>query len=814
MKRGWLKGVLLWALLAGSLLAQQGPTPQPTATAGATPVVSPSPVVMPFPVADIATHLDSSQSTMDEVQTRLQGDTITVDVEGPLNDLSQVLERRSQELKTRLEQHPSLADLGEMERDFTDLGSALPAWKRQLNQRNRELEGDIEKVHSLELSWQATLDSEASASLPAELLDRIRATLQQLTIVGGRASRSQAKLLVLLTRLSLVDSKIQATKDSLVQTRKHRVEKFLDYDAGPIWNADFSNLRAGRFSRETLASLRTQVQALADYFKAERDRFVLHLLCVGVLFGLLRWARHRVKPWAEQEPTLKDPADVFNTPLATALLLSVILNGWFYPQPPPLLEALLAAATLLPAVAVLRRLLARDLHPTLYVLVLFFSIDQLRTITAPQPVLTRLIFSAEVAAVCLYLLLRIRSYRKVPHDSLVQRARVVALAIFSFSLGAAVLGFVGLAYTTGEAALRSTYLAVFLSSTVRIAEGIVMLTMRTPPLSLLESVRSHRQRYCDWLHRLIRYGVALIWVFESLGFLGVRQTVEEFLASALSESWHIGAVRITLGGALGLGLSLWLPFHLSRFVRFVLEQDVYPRIRVSRGATYTLSTVIHYLLLIGGGLFGLAALGIDMTQFTIVASALGVGIGFGLQSIVNNFVSGLILLFERPVEVGHVIEVGNLLGTLQRVGLRASVVRTVEGSDIIIPNGELLSTRVTNWTLADRWRLLRIPASAEYGSSADQVMEILLRVGRSHPRVQLKPEPEVLFLRMGDSSLDFELRVWTADFERWLTTQSDLVKGIYQALNEAGIVIPFPQRTLHLETWPAGAPPASPETPP
>ena len=812
MKLRWtpiLIGLILWHCA----WAQDPPTPMATAspTASAVPGVTASDIpAAAFAIGDIAAKLDTTQSAIDEVNSALASDTTLVDVDKPLSALSMEVTQRSLALSQRLSGNLSLGELRDLEREWADRAASLPDWKRRLNQRNQELGAEIDRLATLYDSWSATLVADDSKQLPTELLDRIRETVTQLDTVRNRATRSQASLLVMLTRLSSVDAKVQETLAQLSQARQEQVGKILVHDAEPLWRADLSKLRITSLSRDTLASLQAQWRTLSDYATHNGERFLEHFLCLGLIYFGLRWARTRVTPWAEQEPTLQRPADIFNTPLATGILLTVLLGGWFYPQPPAVLQAMLAAAALFPAVAVLKRLLGQHLHSTLYMLILLFVVDQVRAITAPQVLLSRLIFTAEIVVVLVYLLYRIVHYRNL--ELFAQRGRLLVTALFGFSLVADILGFLGLAYTTGDAALHCTYLAVFLYSMVQISYGLIMLCLRTPPLSLLASVKGHEESYCIRLHRWVRYLALLFWTLRSLDYLGIRQSVLDTLSGSLGWGLHVGAVHMTLGGVLGLALALAIPYQLSRFLRFALEQDVYPRLQVSRGATYTLSTVIHYLLLVSGALFGMAAVGIDMTQFTIVASALGVGIGFGLQNIVNNFVSGMILLFERPVEVGHVVDVSGQLGRLTRIGLRASVIRTADGSEVIIPNGELLSTRVTNWTLTDQRRLLRVKVGVDYGSKVSQVKEVLQTMAAAHPRIQKEPAPEAIFLDLGESSLDFELRAWTADFDCWVQTRSDLVTGVYESLTEAGIGIPFPQRTLHLENYPP-APPAPREEP-
>ena len=176
------------------------------------------------------------------------------------------------------------------------------------------------------------------------------------------------------------------------------------------------------------------------------------------------------------------------------------------------------------------------------------------------------------------------------------------------------------------------------------------------------------------------------------------------------------------------------------------------------------------------------------------------GIGFGLQAIVNNFVSGLILLFERPIKVGDMIEVGTDIGEVKELGLRATTVQTFDNAEIVIPNSQLITGSVMNWTLAEKKVRVRVPVGVSYGSDISKVLEILLTCANENPLVLSTPKPVALFLAFGASSLDFELRAWIADFNDKLSTLSELNQDIEYEFSLAGIEIPFPQRDLHLRS--------------
>jgi small-conductance mechanosensitive channel len=235
-------------------------------------------------------------------------------------------------------------------------------------------------------------------------------------------------------------------------------------------------------------------------------------------------------------------------------------------------------------------------------------------------------------------------------------------------------------------------------------------------------------------------------------------------------------------------------------VRALLEDEVFPRVTLPRGVPNALAAASRYAILLLGFLFAVAAAGAELSRFAVLAGAFGVGIGFGLQNVVNNFISGLILLFERPVQVGDHVELGGVLGEVRRIGIRSSTIRTFQGAEVIVPNGNLIADALTNWTLSDERRRIELPVGVAYGTDPERVLALLREVALANPQVLHDPEPLALFLGFGASSLDFELRAWVGELDTFLVTKSALAVAVYRALGEAGIEIPFPQQDLHLRS--------------
>ncbi len=261
----------------------------------------------------------------------------------------------------------------------------------------------------------------------------------------------------------------------------------------------------------------------------------------------------------------------------------------------------------------------------------------------------------------------------------------------------------------------------------------------------------------------------------------------------------IGALSIDPGDLLIFGFIIWLSMRIATFVQFILNVDLLPRMDLPRGVPQTISRLTRYMVIAVGAVIASAAAGFDISKVTIVIGALGVGVGFGLQNIVNNFVSGLILLFERPIRVGDTLDIEATGGVVEKIGMRASVVSTWDGAEIIVPNAQLISEAVTNWTLNHDRRRMVIPVGVAYGTDPLKAAELIVGVAKDNKDVDAHPDPACLFVGFGDSSLDFQLRAWTAE-SKFTSVASNLRFAIATKLDEAGIEIPFPQRDLHLRT--------------
>ena len=264
---------------------------------------------------------------------------------------------------------------------------------------------------------------------------------------------------------------------------------------------------------------------------------------------------------------------------------------------------------------------------------------------------------------------------------------------------------------------------------------------------------------------------------------------------------NLGESKLTIGLLLTLIFSFIALFVISEWLRRLLVNKILKRYDITTGTRQSIGTMVKYILILAGIFSILQTNGIDLSAFGVLAGAIGVGIGFGLQNVTNNFISGLIILFEQPIKVGDRIEVGDVTGDVIKISARSTMIVTNDNITIIVPNSQFIDSQVINWSHSDRMVRFNFPVGISYKENPQRVKEILLDVAKKNPGVLNTPETDVLFSDYGDNSINFTLRVWTSEYiNRPNVLKSQLYYEVFKRFGEEGIEIPFPQRDLHLKS--------------
>lgn len=283
--------------------------------------------------------------------------------------------------------------------------------------------------------------------------------------------------------------------------------------------------------------------------------------------------------------------------------------------------------------------------------------------------------------------------------------------------------------------------------------------------------------------------------FEILPLL---QRIRDMFTATL---FNIGSTSINTVSLFMLIVLIFLLFFLSGKLKNIISDRILAKYDFDIGIRQSIGTIIKYIFLIVGLLVIIQSIGINLSSLTILAGALGVGIGFGLQNITNNFISGIIILFERPIKIGDRIQVADINGDVVSISARSTNIVTNDNISVIVPNSEFISSTVINWSHTDRNVRFRFPVGVSYKENPEVVRKLLMEVAGKHEGVLNNPEPDVLFDKFGESSLDFILAVWTSDYiNRPTVLKSQLYYSIFEKFKEHGIEIPFPQQDIHVKS--------------
>jgi small-conductance mechanosensitive channel len=300
--------------------------------------------------------------------------------------------------------------------------------------------------------------------------------------------------------------------------------------------------------------------------------------------------------------------------------------------------------------------------------------------------------------------------------------------------------------------------------------------------------------------KIIRSIMTIIAAIIFLRLIDLLDYVFNFVEGILSKTYNIGDLTFTIGAFVSFVLILIGSFIITRLVTFTFgESDkLFNIIKLPKGIPAAISLIVRYFIFAFGVTLALSSLGIDLSKFNLMAGALGLGIGFGLQTVVSNFISGLILVFERPILPGDTVEFGNLMGTVNKIGVRSSNISTFDGAEVVVPNNNLISNNLINWTLSDSIKRIEINIGATYDADPNKVIQLLGEAALSCEKVLKTPHPLPLLNDFGSSSLNFKLRFWVP-VENGLSAKSDVSIAIYNKFKENNIEIPFPQQDISIK---------------
>jgi len=768
---------LLWLALAAArpALAQDAASPIPPAEIASRTAE----------VAALLANVDNLSAPGPEMQV----------IEQELPEMSKRLQERWQRLPRRLASEPSAPALQGLAVVWQRLRTELNGWSEMLEPQGTTLQRELKRLSDLDETWARSLKEIQTGQIPPQLIAEINGMRDAIHSARARVNSRLAEVLVLEYRISVEQRRADQALAMIAQARTELFSRLGVRNALPLWSPELWAKAQGQFVTGFRGAGVRWWNAVAGEWEDQAKRVVLHVLGFLLLLALLLQARRQVSRWNASDRRA-GVNWMLQRPASAALALAIFASPWVYPTHSFALFATSRFVSIFPATRLLLALIPAGLSRALYAFGVVLALDAVRPMLFPARDLEQLLLLVNLLAGGLLVGWMWLAARRAapgteprpadggpPDGPLALILAVTFLAAFV----AGMAGYLQLTRLLATAAVQSAYAWLAVRVVVWLLLLLVAYLLWARPLGVLASVQRNRA-YVEK-----RAGLALTWIgfiawlFVPLSAVTVSGDVFAFAGAVLNAGFGWGTIQISVGDVLLFGATAWAAFALSSAVRAMLEGDVFPRVRLAEGVPLALANLAHYAILLVGFVVALMFLGVDLTKVTILVGAFGVGVGFGLQTIVNNFVSGLILLFERPIREGDVVQVGDIQGEVRHIGIRASTVRTWRGADVFIPNAQLVTEKVTNWTYTDRRLRIDLRITAAAGNDPGRVKELVCATARSHPDVLREPPPAAFSIGFGDSGLTFDLRVWTNRFERSDAIRSELAEAVSAALTEAKI---------------------------
>lgn len=794
--------------------AGQDPAPAPTngngATSGETPngtnVQPPAPE--PISAANITSQSAEVDVQLQRIEANVQPSPTVAKLAIDFSKQAQTVAQLRSDLAALQVDSVTARQLEEQRREWNQLAEQLNRWLQRADERWKILQQTREELRSIRQRWALTRDAAPDEELPAELMQRVEQILARVESLEAENRPRIDELAEVIQRLT--DAR-QTANDALKQLsdlNEQLNNRLLRQDSPPLWRTQQADwLRLDDTTRQAANKWRSHISAFV------LDNWIGLLVQLLIFLGLTAaalGAQRAGRSWPEDQPELARARFLLSRPLALAMAFTILAGVFIYGTVPAAVRDVFYLLLLLPMLRLAAGLGSRTERVAFYGLLALSALYQIVPLSPEGSLLLRAtLLLVDLAAVAIvgYVIW----WGRAREGHALTWSRGASVTIFAVvwlllvtALVSNVLGWVILAHFLSEGTLLTCQGALLAILFVRAAAGLLPAIVRQGPGRALLSARLHPQIY-------ERAGVGLLgllllvqWSQATLRRFRLTTTVWDQVEAVLATPLSWAEMELTVGGVLKAIAILLGTFVVQRVLSFLLREELFPRLHMRTSSTAIFATLLKYVIVAAGlGMAG-SALGFTGTQLTVLFGALGVGIGFGLQNIVSNFVSGLILLFEQPIKIGDIVELGGVWGTVRRIGVRATVVQTLEGSDIVVPNADLISKEVKNWTLSGAAARVEVLIGTAYGSDPREVLRIVLRVAREHEHVSAEPEPLAMLYGFGDSALNFRLLCWTTIDMRAVVI-SELHIGVYEALAEADIEIPFPQRDLHVRSASASA---------
>ncbi|MFT6322628.1 MAG: small-conductance mechanosensitive channel [Halieaceae bacterium] len=692
---------------------------------------------------------------------------------------------------------------------WIDFKSKLKAIQETLNKRNQEVNNINEELILERKRWMNTkriLEQNTESEDVFSSLDTMIVTLNSLIDYSHTRLDSLFRIEKKITELILI---VDEASSEIVRFERQKQKDYFVLDSAPIWEvfkSDSSPMDTAAIPMSVIQpnpiiqGVKEDYKNLKIFIDSSIQPLVLQLLVLLIIFIILLLIRSK---WSLTELpidslNLNQIQVILTNPFSATLLIGVLMSFFFYSAVVPSFIELQVLLVLSAAAFLMPKFTHKDISLFMFLILLGYVIQVIEPYFIPRSNAVRLILMLK-SSVLLFALLHVKKVRiQYTHRfqrsvSLLKKIGPLYGFIILLTVVFNLIGMVNLAEILLSGVLISVALGTVVFLAVQIMTNMLLLVFQIRKVSQMHALSVMVEATTKRFQPIIAFFGLLLWVMFTLRGFDIYDNIMEWGAGLLDISWEVGQTEISLGSILSFSTLLIVSLLLAKMVASIFQDDWMIQV-LPRGAAPAISLILRISVISIGVYMAFSAAGFDLSKLGIVFGALSVGIGFGLQNVVLNFIAGLVLAFERPINIGDAIEVDNEMGEVMNIGVRSSHIRTYSGAEAIIPNGDLISKKVVNWTLSDRDRRSKIDMRTSAAADPNQIIELFNTVANAHPNTFSDPAPKTYFYGYGeDGNLKFSVLYWST-FSDTLKANSEISLRIFNELKKAGIEAPMPNQ--------------------
>ena len=787
--------VLFIVLATGLNLNSQGQS-KPNFNSAAPASASPSPgapATQPTPdLTQISTDLDNLDGKVIEIKRHLLNGSEIERAQDAAGTLEAELESRGVQTQEILNALPSLPELQDLDSEWRGLKSKVNVSQESLLDRASLLNSDIAALDLQQKKWSEVLVQIESDPSLTELQTRVRSSLNAIVSTNTDLADQLKSTINLQTRLSQREQFVNNIQEQ-IEAEKTQIQRGLfQPDSSPLWERGARNESDAVLQRVVRRHLSRDWLRLREFVQANRSAFILSfaVFVLGVALAL-RMRRH-LPSWVEEGIVDSRSIDLLKRPYSVAYLMALLTLVPLFPVAPSSAKGLIAVLYIAPVIRLIGPLVRANERKLIYVLIISLLVVQGCKMLAVSASLKRealaLIATLTIAAAVFYA----RGFLSEGEKPGIWRSLVVleirvCIAVLFLSLLTNVFGYFALSQVLNDVALYGAYYGLVVYAAYSVLKAVDLTLLRTQTASRLRVVRQHHEEISRWILALLQLSGIITWIISLLRLFTIRDDVANAISRALSVPLSRTGIGFTGGDVLAFVVVLVLGILVATIVRVVLREDVLQRLPVRHGVPFAISTLTYYLMLLLVFFMALIAAGVELSKFTLFTGAFGIGIGFGLQNTINNFASGLILLFERPIRERDILEVDGAFGEVTRIGMRSTSIRTAQEAEVIVPNSNLVAGKVINWSRLGRRRPVELVVRAVYGTDPELIVKLLIETAAANEEVLSEPAPNAFLQKFGEKALEFTLVFWVGRYHLDRSVLSEVAIAVNKVFKEKGI---------------------------